>query len=132
MAITLIRPYGTTPAGVTVEWTAELEAALIAQGLASAALVTAITVGAQTSDTYEGTANVAIAAASVVITNSNITANSKVWACVGQAAADGTALRVERIVPAAGSVTIYMTAAATAATLVDWAIVNPHGATVRN
>lgn len=127
MSVTLLKAYGGTPAGQIVEYTAELEAALVAQGLATAGGT--ITSGAQTQNTWSGTAAVAIGAANVVITNSNINANSKVWAVVAQAAADGTALRVERIVPGAGLVTIYVTAAATAATIVDWAIVIPPGFT---
>lgn len=126
MAVTLLRAYGGTPAGNVVEYTAELEAALVAQGLATSGGT--ITSGAQTQNTWSGTAAVAIGASSVVITNSNIVANTKVWAVVAQAAADATALRVERVVPAAGSVTIHVTAAATAATIVDWAILTPPSA----
>jgi len=129
MAILLSKAYNNCAAGTVQEFTAELEAVLIAQGFGATALVTAITPGAQSSTLYAGTAAVAIAAASVVITNPLITANTKVWAVVGQAAADATALRVERIVPAAGSVTIYVTAAATAATYIDWAILPTVGFT---
>lgn len=129
MAILLSKAYNGCAAGTTQEFTAELEAALIAQGFGSTALVTAIASGAQSSNLYAGTAAVAIGATSVVITNPLIVANTKVWACVGQAAADATALRVERIVPAAGSVTIHVTAAATAATLIDWAILPTVGFT---
>lgn len=127
MSVTLLRAYGGTAAGQIVEYSSELETALVAQSLATAGGT--ITSGAQTQNTWSGTAAVAIGATSVVITNSNINANSKVWAVVAQAAADATALRVERIVPAAGSVTIHVTAAATAATIVDWAIVTPPGFT---
>lgn len=129
MAILLSKAYNGCAAGSVQEFTAELEAALIAQGFGTASVVTSITTGAQSSNLYSGTAAVAIAAASVVITNPIITANSKVWACVAQAAADGTALRVERVVPAAGSVTIYVTAGATAATYIDWAILPTVGST---
>lgn len=129
MAITLLRAYNGSPAGTICELTNELETALIAQGLASTDVVANVTPGAQTSFMYGGTAAAAIGAASVVITNPLLTANSKVWAVVSQAAADGTFLRVERIVPAAGSVTIYGTAAATAVTLIDWAILPTVGAT---
>lgn len=131
MTVTLNRSYAGYPAGSVVELTTEVEAALIAQGLAATALATAITTGAATANAYEGTVGIAAASASVVVTNSNVDANSKIWACVSQAAADGTLLRVERIVPAAGSFTIYGTAAATATTFIDWAIINPHGMTVR-
>lgn len=129
MAVTLLRAYGGTPAGQVVEFTSELETALVAQGIATAASVANVTTGAQTQNTFSGTAAIAAGSSSVVITNSNITANSKVWAVVAQASADGTLLRVERVVPAAGSVTIYGTANATATTLIDWAIINTPGAT---
>jgi hypothetical protein len=129
MAVTLTRAYNGSPAGTVVELTAELEAALIAQGLGITALATAITTGAQSSNLYGGTAAVPIAAASVVITNPLITPNTKMWAVVSQAAADGTFLRVERVVCAAGSATIYGTAAATAITYVDWAILPTVGST---
>ncbi len=129
MAITLLRAYNGTPSGATVEYTAELEAALIAQGIAITALVANITTGAQTTSAWSGTVAVAIGASSIVVTNSLIKANSKVWACVAQAAADGTLLRVERVVCADGSVTIYGTANATAVTLIDWAILPTVGMT---
>lgn len=125
MAVTLLRAYGGTPAGQVVEFSSELETALIAQGIATNASVANTTTGNQTQNTWSGTAAIAAGSSSVVITNSNITANSKVWAVVAQAAADGTLLRVERVVPAAGSVTIYGTANATATTLIDWAILTP-------
>jgi hypothetical protein len=54
------------------------------------------------------------------VTNPQCTVSSKVCAYVSQAAADGTLLRVERIVCAAGSFTIFGTANATAATAIDW------------
>ena len=129
MTVTLFRSYGGYAAGAVAEFPSELESALIAQGLAATASATAVTTGAATANTYAGTAAIPIGASSVVITNSNIDANTKVWAVVSQAAADGTLLRVERIVPAAGSVTIYGTANATAITFVDWAILNPSGLT---
>jgi hypothetical protein len=129
MAVLLNRSYGGFSAGSTAEFTAEVEAALIAQNLASSASVANVTTGAQTSNTWSGTAAIPIGSSSVVITNSLITANSKVWAVVAQAAADGTLLRVERVVPAAGSVTIYGTANATAVTLIDWAILPTLGFT---
>ncbi len=122
MAVLLNKAYGGHVAGSIREFSSELEAALIAQGIASASVVASVTTGAQTSNTWSGTAAIAIGASSVVITNDIIKANSKVWAVVAQAAADGTLLRVERVVAADGSVTIYGTANATAITLIDWAI----------
>ncbi len=129
MAILLSKAYNGQAAGTTVELSAELEAALIAQGFGTSALITTVTTGAQNSSLYAGTAAIAAGASSVVITNPLVTANSKVWACVGQAAADGTLLRVERVVPAAGSFTIFGTANATATTIIDWAILPTVGHT---
>lgn len=128
MTVLLNRAYAGYAAGAIVELEASTEAALIAQGLASTSAATP-TVGAATANVTSGSAAIAAGASSVVITNGFVTASSKVWACVGQAAADGTLLRVERVVPAAGSFTIYGTANATATTVIDWCILNPSGLT---
>lgn len=132
MAVLLNQAYAGYLAGTTVELTAELEAALIAQGKASTALIANVTTGAVTANTVSGTVAIAAGASSIVITNDKIVANSKVHAVVAQAAADATLLRIERIVTAAGSVTLYGTAAATATTLVDWTIMDPPGLTIAN
>jgi len=68
----------------------------------------------------------------VVVTNNLVTAESKVFAVVSQAAADGTLLRVERVLCAAGSFTIYGTANATATTTIDWCLMLPSGLTTTN
>jgi hypothetical protein len=60
----------------------------------------------------------------VVVTCPACTATSVVIAVVSQAAADGTLLRVERVLPAAGSFTIYGTANATATTVISYALFN--------
>jgi hypothetical protein len=125
MSVLLLRPYQGMSAGQTVELSQDLDAALIAQGLASAATANTSSSGAQTQNTFSGLATIAAGASSVVITNNLVTANSVVMAVVAQAAADGTLLRVERVVPAAGSFTIYGTANATAATLVNWFLATP-------
>lgn len=129
MSVTLLRAYGGSAVGQTLELSQELEASLIAQGFAVAATANTSSSGAQTQNTFSGVATIPIGSSSVVITNSNVTANSVVLAVVAQAAADGTLLRVERVVPAAGSFTIYGTAAATAATIVNWVVVTPPGFT---
>lgn len=116
------RGYAGTPAGAIVSFTAELEAALIAQGMATASTRAVTTTGAQTQNALQGTAAIPIGASSVVITNNLVDVNSHVTAVIAQASADGTLLRVERIVCAAGSFTIFGTANATAITLVDWVI----------
>lgn len=130
--ILLNRPYQGYAAGTIVQLPTSSEAALIAQGFAvtSAGPVTggAVNAGSQN----QGRVGVPIGAASVVVTNANVTAESKVFAVVAQAAADGTALRVERILCAAGSFTIYVTANATALTSVDWVLFAPTGLTTTN
>ena len=128
MTVSLIRPYAGYAAGAIVELEASTEAALIAQGLATNSAATP-TVGAATANVNSGTAAIAAGSSSVVITNNLVNASTKVWACVGQAAADGTLLRVERVVPAVGSFTIYGTANATATTVIDWCILNQSGLT---
>lgn len=131
MTVLLNRAYAGYPAGQTVQLTSDVETALIAQGLASTA--TLPTTGAATANAMAGRAAVAIGAASIVITNSLVDANSKVYAVVAQAAADGTLLRVERVLCAAGSFTIYGTAAATAITYIDWYVMCPAaGLTIKN
>jgi hypothetical protein len=132
MTVTLTRPYQGTPAGTVVTYPDSTEAALITQGLAATAAKTATSTGAQSVTATAGTAAIAIGASSVVITNPLVTATSKVFAVVSQAAADGTLLRVERVVPAAGSFTIFGTANATAAVLVDWIVFNSSISPVTN
>jgi hypothetical protein len=122
MTVLLNRSYGGVPAGNIVSFTSEVEAALIAQGLATASTRALTTTGAQTQNALQGTAAIAIGASSVVITNNLVDANSHVTAKVAQAAADGTLLRVERVLCAAGQFTIFGTANATAITLIDWEI----------
>ena len=133
MTVTLNRSYAGYPSGQVVELTTDAETALIAQGLASTATAASITVGAATANVLAGTCAIAAGASSVVITNNLVDANSKVTAVVGQAAADTTLLRVERIVCSAGFFTLYGTANATATVFVDWAVLVPAaGLTVRN
>lgn len=132
MTVLLNRAYAGYVAGATVMLPTNVEAALIAQGLASSALSTTITTGAATANVVSGRAAIAAGASSVVITNNLVDANSKVFAVVAQAAADGTLLRVERILCAAGSFTIYGTANATATTYVDWIVLVAPGLTVAN
>lgn len=131
--ILLNRAYMGYLAGTIVQLPTSVEASLIAQGLAvtSAGPVTAgpVTVGA---NVQQGRAAFGVGAASLVITHPGVTAESKVSAVIAQAAADGTLLRVERIVCANGSFTLYGTAAATAATTVDWVLHSPSGLTTTN
>lgn len=123
MTVLLARPYQGNTAGSVVTLPTSTEAALVAQGLAatSAAIPTA---GAFTTALTRGFATIGIGASSVVITNPNVDATTVVQAQVAQTAADTTLLRVERVVSAAGSFTIFGTANATAATVVSWEVMN--------
>lgn len=131
MTVLLNRPYAGANAGTIMSFSTELEAALIAQNLATASTRALTTTGAQTSGVLAGTVACPIGASSVVVTNPLVDANSHVTAKVAQASADGTLLRVERVLCAAGSFTIYGTANATAITLIDWEIAQFYGQSVR-
>jgi hypothetical protein len=115
------RGYGAYLAGTIVTLPASTEAALIAQNLATSTASTPTT-GAVSSNEFAGRVAFAAAATSLVVTNPNVTASSKVSARINQAAADATMLSIARVVPAAGSFTLYANAAATAATVVDWEV----------
>lgn len=129
--ISLNRPYAGSPVGTILELPASTESSLIAQGLAttSAAVPTA---GAQTVNAMRGSSAIAAAAASVVITNSFVDVTSTVIAVIAQSAADVSAFNVSRVVPAAGSFTIFVNAATTAATQVDWVVFNNQVPTTTN
>jgi hypothetical protein len=79
------------------------------------------TTGAQTINKASGTVNFAAAAASLVVTNSLCTTSSIVFAVIRTN--DATAW-IENVVPAAGSFTINLGAAATAETSVGFFIIN--------
>lgn len=117
--ILLSKAYKGYAAGTIVQLATQEESALIAQGFGTSS-AGPVTTGAVTTTASAGRVAIAAGASSVVVTNPNVDANSKIFAVVNQAAADGTLLRVERIVPAAGSFTIYGTANATATTTIDW------------
>ena len=123
MAVSLLRPYGGLAAGSVTAFPASTEAAMVAQGIAATSAATPTT-GAYTTGEFAGRAAIAAGSSSVVVTNPNVNAQTKIYAVVAQAAADTTLLRVERILPAAGSFTIYGTANATATTVIDWSIVS--------
>lgn len=123
MTVALTRSYAGYPSGQVAEFPASTEAALIAQGIATNSTANPTT-GAATAIQMRGSCAIAAGASSVVITNPYVTASSSIFAYVAQAAADATLLRVERILPAAGSFTIYGTANATATTRIDWCVIN--------
>lgn len=82
---------------------------------------TAGTTGAQTINKPSGTVNFAAAASSLVVTNSTVTTSSIVFAVVRTN--DSTAT-IKNVVPASGSFTITLTAAATAETSVGFFVIN--------
>lgn len=84
-------------------------------------ITTGGTTGAQTINKAAGTVNFAAAATSLVVTNSLVTTSSTIY--VSMRTADDTA-RIAHVVPAAGSFTITLTAAATAETSVGFLVIN--------
>lgn len=86
-----------------------------------ATITPAGTNGAQTINKPSGTVNFAAGASSLVVTNSLCSTNSLVFAEVRSN--DATAV-IKNVVPAAGSFTITLNAAATAATSVGFFIIN--------
>jgi hypothetical protein len=79
------------------------------------------TTGAQTIDKISGTVNFAAAATSLVVTNSLVSTTSLVFAVVRTN--DSTAT-IKNVLPAAGSFTITLNAAATAETSVGFYVIN--------
>jgi glutamate 5-kinase len=130
MTVLLSRAYAGYTSGQTVQVPTVTENAIVSNGYGTVAATTAaaaVTTGALTTSLNSGRVTIAAGASSVVVTNSQVDVNSKIYAVVNQAAADTTLLRVERIVPAAGSFTIYGTANATANISIDWALISPSG-----
>jgi hypothetical protein len=119
MTVSLTRSYAGYAAGTIVGFDGPTETALVQQGFgtASSAVPTA---GAISTTQPNGRCAIATGTLSVVVTNPAFTPSSKVSAYIAQATADGTLTQIVRIVPAAGSVTIYGNANATAPVVVDW------------
>lgn len=119
--ILLSKAYKGYIAGTIVQLATQEEAALIAQGLGTTS-AGPVTPGAVTTSATAGRVGIAAAGTSVVVTNPAFTTESKFVAALSNAAADGTALYITRITPAAGSVTFTVNAGATAAIAIDWAL----------
>lgn len=117
--ILLNRSYAGYPAGTIIQLQTVVEAALVAQGLASVS-AGPVTPGAVSTTEMQGRVGIAAAGASVVVSNPSFTTETKFSAYLSNAAADGTATSITRITPAAGSVTFTLNAAATAAVAIDW------------
>lgn len=129
--ILLNRSYAGYAAGTIVQLPTNVEAALIAQGLGSNS-AGPVTPGNVSTTAFTGRAGIAAAGTQVVVSNPAFNTESKFSAYLSNAAADGTALYITRIVPAAGSVTFVLNAAATAAVAVDWALLGPQGGLTNN
>jgi len=117
--ILLSRAYKGYAAGTIVQLIPSEEASLIAQGMGTDS-AGPVTPGNVSTSMTQGRAGIAAAGTSVTITNSAFTTASKFSAFLANAAADATATDVVRVTPAAGSVTFYLNAAATAAVAIDW------------
>jgi hypothetical protein len=124
--ILLSRSYAGYPAGAIVALPTNVEAALISQGYASNS-AGPVTPGNQTTTAPMGRCGIAASGTQVVVANPAFTAGSRFAAYLSNAAADGTATSITRIVPAAGQVTFILNAGATAAVAVDWALLGPQG-----
>lgn len=124
--ILLSKGYAGYAAGAIVQLTTNQEAAMIAQGAATSS-AGPVTPGAVTTTATQGRLGIAAAGTSVVLTNASFTTESKFAAYLSNAAADGTALYITRITPAAGSVTFTLNAAATAAVAIDWQLMLQQG-----
>lgn len=126
MTVTLLRSYQGYAAGNVVDLPPELEAALVAQGLATdGGTLTSGALGTNATPTMgqlqlRGVAVVPAGQGSVAITIPGLSAKSVAWACVQQAAADGTLLYVARCLCTANTLTIYGNANATAVTRVAY------------
>lgn len=118
--ILLSRGYAGYLAGTIVQLPAQEEASLIAQGFGVTS-ASPVTPGNVTTNKTVGRVGIAAAGSSVVVTNPAFTPESRFVAYLSNGgAADGTATSVRAIVPAAGSVTFTLNAAATAAVAIDW------------
>lgn len=117
--VLLNKAYGGYAAGTIRQFSTSTEAALILAGIATTS-AGPVTPGAASTTETKGRAGIAAAGTSVVISNPAFTVESRFSAYLSNAAADGTALYITRITPAAGQVTFTLNAAATAAVAIDW------------
>ncbi|MEN6302488.1 MAG: hypothetical protein ABFD96_07165 [Armatimonadia bacterium] len=111
---------GGTINGATIGQTTP--AAVKTSNLAATFTDSSATPGNVTNSSPRGRVAVAAAASAVTVTSTLVAATSTVFAVVSSV--DATLLEVLRVVPAAGSFTITCNAAATAATKVDFMVIN--------
>lgn len=115
------RSYSGYLGGTIVQLQTSEEASLVQQGLGTVS-AGPVTPGNVTTSKTSGRVGISAAGTSVTVSNPAFDANSKFSAYLSNAAADGTALYITRITPAAGSVTFTLNAAATGAVSIDWAL----------
>ena len=115
-------------ANTIVQLQTSVEAALVAQGLASTS-AGPVTAGAVTTTNVMGRVGIGAAASTVVLTNPGFTTESKFVAFLSNAAADATSTFITRIIPAAGSVTFQLNVASTGIVAIDWALLLISGET---
>lgn len=117
--------FQTSPAGSTGTTTNALVTALLigSDGKLSVTktITAAGTTSVQTINKVAGSVNLAAAATSVVVTNSLVSTSSVV---IGTVASNDTTAKSAAIVPGSGLFTIYLNAAATAETRVNWIVLN--------
>lgn len=123
--VLLSKSYGGYAAGTIAQFQTNVETALIAQGLATTS-AGPVTAGAVTTTMVAGRAGIAAAGSSVIITNPIVTAESKIWAQLSNAAADATATSL-RVTPNTGAFTIALNAASTGIVGIDWMILLQSG-----
>jgi hypothetical protein len=112
---------GANIVGLSAGNTALLQLSLASGPLLHRTVTAAGTTGAQTINRLAGTVNFAVAATTLVVTNSLVDANSIIYCTVRTN--DTTAL-IKNVIPAAGSFTIRLNAAATAETSVGFLVTN--------
>jgi hypothetical protein len=130
--ILLNKGYDGYLSGTIVQLQTSVEAALVAQGLASVSAGPVTPGPVNAGNQLAGRVGIAAGGISIVVTAASVTTETKVNAVIAQAAADSAALYVARIVPGAGFFTAYLNAAANAAITLDWSITNPSGMTPKN
>ena len=119
-------------AGTVVQFATSSEGAQVAQGFGSVSAGPVTPGPVSVIGVQQGRCAAAAAASSITINHTGVTAETRIVAFIAQAVADTTATNVVRIVPAVGSFTLYLNAATTAATTIDWAILTPVGDTATN
>jgi hypothetical protein len=120
--ILLNRTYKGHLAGTVAQFATQEEQAIVTNGLGSIS-AGPVTPGNINTTAVMGRVGIAAAGTSVTITNWVFTTESRFGVALSNAAADTTAVSVSRIVPAQGSVTFFLNAAATAAVALDWYLV---------